>query len=69
MRIVINDEKCSGHGRCYTLAPSVFEADETGFAAPRGEQIEVPVGQEQAARLGAASCPEQAIEVDEHHDG
>ncbi len=61
MRIAISEEKCSGHGRCYTLAPSVYEADEMGFAAARGGVIDVPAGEEEAARLGVISCPEEAI--------
>jgi len=28
MRIVVDHEKCQGHGRCYDLAPEVFRADD-----------------------------------------
>src|SRR5579885_2746606 len=30
MKVVIDGERCSGHGRCYSLAPEVFEADDEG---------------------------------------
>lgn len=63
MKIAISNERCSGHGRCYTLAPSVYEADDMGFAAGRGKVIDVPAGEEEAARLGVMSCPEEAISI------
>ena len=28
MRISFDQEKCQGHGRCYALAPELFDADE-----------------------------------------
>ena len=32
MKIRIDEELCSGHGRCYSLAPEVFSArDDDGF--------------------------------------
>ena len=30
MRLRIDAEMCTGHGRCYALAPEVFEPDEDG---------------------------------------
>ena len=27
MRIVFDREKCQGHGRCYALAPELFDAE------------------------------------------
>lgn len=62
MRVVIDHEACSGHGRCYTLAPTVFAADATGY----GEVLvsgELPAELESAARTGEANCPERAIKL------
>ena len=62
MKVSIDHEACSGHGRCYTLAPSVFEADDTGY----GKVLvsgELPPELEPAARTGEANCPERAIRV------
>ena len=61
MKIVVDGERCTGHGRCYILAPEVYDADDDGYSIP-GERG-VPAGQESKARLGAANCPEDAIEV------
>jgi ferredoxin len=61
MRIEVDPDRCTGHGRCYALAPQVYEPDDDGYCATR--RLEVPAGAEEAARLGAASCPEGAIRV------
>ncbi|EUA40756.1 ferredoxin [Mycobacterium avium subsp. hominissuis 101] len=34
-RVVVDAERCTGHGRCYTLAPDVFDADEFGHCVVR----------------------------------
>ena len=62
MKIEVN-EKCSGHGRCYMLAPEVFEADDEGYNVAIGRTIDVPSHLEDAARIGVANCPEGALVV------
>lgn len=45
MRYSIDGNLCTGgHGRCYSLAPGVFEADDDGFNAERGSEGEVEPG-------------------------
>lgn len=68
MRITLDREKCQGHGRCYALAPQVFDTDEEGYAVLRieGADAAVPGELEQAASLAADNCPEFAITV--HQD-
>lgn len=61
MRIEVNGDACTGHGRCWSLAPEVYDADDDGYCATR--VIEVPLGEEAHARRGAASCPERAITI------
>ena len=63
MRIVVDPDACTGHGRCYTLAPEVYESDDDGYCATR--ELEVPEALEAPARRGAAGCPERAITVTE----
>ena len=71
MIIRIDPDACVGHGRCYAIAPDVFDADDQGHGvlrlAPTGGlgPVEVPPGSEAAARTGAANCPEGAILIDE----
>ena len=64
MRIVLDTEACTGHGRCYALAPAVYDADDEGHCLVRiiGD---VPGDLEAAARSGAANCPELALTIDE----
>ena len=64
MKVQIGPERCQGHGRCYDLAPELFGADEEGYGQVLGDGL-VPSGQERAARLAAANCPERAIDVEE----
>lgn len=61
MKIIVDAAACSGHGRCASLAPSVFTLDPDGYN--RMGEFEVAPGQEQAARAGANNCPERAIAV------
>ena len=60
MRVKVDLDRCEGHGRCYALAPSLFEPDEIGNAVVLGDGTVAP-GDEKAARLAAANCPENAV--------
>ena len=63
MRLRVDPEVCTGHGRCYSLAPEVFDEDERGHCllpAP-----EVAPEHEERARAGADACPERAIRIEE----
>ena len=62
MQVVIDDEKCQGHGRCYALAPTVFDPDDLGQGTVVGDGTVAPADEEKA-RLAAANCPELAITV------
>ncbi|CAN5553883.1 ferredoxin [soil metagenome] len=62
MKVRVIDEKCQGHGRCYALAPDVFEADDYGNAHELHDGV-VPAGLEDDAHLAVDNCPEYAIEV------
>lgn len=63
MRVRIDPDVCTGHGRCYSLAPEVFEPDDYGH----GKVIldEVPEDLRAKADLGVQNCPEHAISVED----
>lgn len=63
MYIKIDENKCAGHGRCYSVAPDLLSDDDEGFVAQRGQCWEVPAELEGQAREAADSCPESAITV------
>jgi ferredoxin len=64
VKIHFDREKCQGHGRCYALAPDVFESDDEGYAVLLIDGADVPAELEGAARLAADNCPEYAITVE-----
>jgi ferredoxin len=57
--VVVDADRCVGHGRCYTLSPAVFDADEAGHSIVRIEAV----SGELAAQAADAeqNCPEAAI--------
>jgi ferredoxin len=63
MKVIVDKDKCTGHARCNAVAPEVYPLDHDGYNALT--EGEVPAGQEQHARDGAAACPERAIAVTE----
>jgi ferredoxin len=60
MKVQVDLNLCEGHGRCYALAPTVFEPDEIGNAVVVGDGTVAPDDEKQA-RLAAANCPERAV--------
>lgn len=59
MEIRFDPDACVGHGRCWSLAPEVYEPDEEGYCQDPSGPVAVEL--HDAARRGAASCPEDAI--------
>ena len=56
-RLEIDLERCTGHGRCYALAPKLFDADDYGHA------VLIPTDDidPKDAMAAVQSCPEGAI--------
>ncbi len=63
MRVICNVELCQGHGRCEAMAPEVYPLDANGYLVV--PVIEVPPGLEEQARIGAESCPEGILTIEE----
>lgn len=61
MKITVDGDKCQGHGRCYALAPDLFDLDENGYAL--SSDTEIPEDRLEDAKLAAANCPENAITI------
>lgn len=64
MKVSVTDQ-CTGHGRCYSVAPDVYEDDDAGYNVAMGTTFEVSNDLADHARTGAMNCPESAITVDE----
>ena len=61
MKLSVDHDLCTGHGRCYTLAPEVFGSDDSGYAELLSPDGAVPPALEAKARQAALNCPERAI--------
>lgn len=63
MCLRIDADLCVGHGRCYSLAPALFDCDDQG----RGVVLVDRVTRDQraGALLGVENCPERAITLTE----
>jgi len=63
MRLVIDGERCTGHGRCYALAPDVVDADDRGLgvvvitADLEGDLLA-------QAERAVLNCPERAVSLE-----
>jgi len=60
-RIEIDAEACTGHGRCYDLAPNAFTEDERGYGQV-GTGV-VPAELMAEVRSAIANCPESAVRL------
>jgi ferredoxin len=60
VKVTVDQDLCAGHARCAEICPSVFASDEEGYAVLPGGGV-VPAGEEDAADVAIASCPEGAI--------
>jgi len=63
MKVHVDQDRCQGHGRCYSLAPELFEPDEIGNGIERNGG-EIAIGAEANALRAARNCPELAITVE-----
>jgi ferredoxin len=61
VKVRIDTEACTGHGRCYTLAPEVFDSDDRGYGLVISEEL--PEDRRAQALIGVQNCPEQAISI------
>jgi ferredoxin len=64
VKVVIDHDRCTGHGRCYTLEPVLFVDDEAGYGQVIGDGTVAPEHVE-AAKRAVAACPERAITIEE----
>lgn len=58
-RVSVDAGRCVGHGRCYSLAPQIYDSDDAGHALVLVEDVSGDL--EQQALVGAQNCPEEAI--------
>lgn len=59
MRATVDDDRCRGHGICWSLCPEVFNLTDDGYAEVLLPDVPSPL--ENAVREAYESCPERAI--------
>jgi ferredoxin len=60
-KLSVDESRCTGHGRCYTVAPKLLSDDDEGFVTLRGSSMEITADQLADAEEAVAACPERAI--------
>ena len=63
VRLVLDADRCTGHGRCYSLAPELFDSDDEGHSVLL--HPEVPEALEGQAWTAVQNCPEGCLRIDE----
>jgi ferredoxin len=62
LEVHVDQGKCQGHNRCFTLAPELFDIDDLGTSHEKGDGT-VPPELEAKAERAVANCPEYAISI------
>lgn len=62
LKVILDRALCTGHGRCYMLAPEIFAADPHGNAILLVSELTRDL--EPDARTAERNCPECAIRVE-----
>ncbi len=65
MRVRIDPEICQGQGRCFSIAPSLFDFDDLGSGVVIGDGSLANDDALKLAQLAQANCPEHAIFIEE----
>lgn len=63
MRILIDDDRCKGHGVCCGLCPEIFELTDHGYAQVLVDSV--PAALQDVAHTAVEQCPEGAISIEE----
>jgi len=59
MKVSVDQDRCQGHARCWSICPEVFSLDDEGHAYV--PVPDVPVDLEAKAEEAVDNCPERAI--------
>lgn len=59
MRVIVDVNRCEGHGRCQAIAPEVFELDRDAVSTVRLDPV--PAQFRARALDGVGACPVAAL--------
>jgi ferredoxin len=60
-RLRVDAGRCVGHGRCYELAPTLFDEDDLGYGRAHCDELSGP--ELMLAQQAVHACPEGAVEL------
>lgn len=63
MKVIIDADRCQGQGRCFGIAPEIFDFDDLGNGVVQGDG-NFPDELRPQAELARDNCPEHAITVE-----
>jgi ferredoxin len=63
LHVVVDSQRCQGHGRCFDICPGLFVPDAEGFATVSNGLLAGDADLTRLAQRAAESCPERAISV------
>jgi len=63
-RLIVDFDRCTGHGRCYSVAPDLLTYDDEGFVSVRHEPMNLSESQLPDAKLAVDACPELAMRIE-----
>jgi ferredoxin len=63
MRLRIDKDACTGHGRCYALVPALFDCDDDGYGVV--SHPDLGPDDVEHARKAVLNCPERAVHLDD----
>ena len=61
LRVGIDPERCTGHGRCFAVAPDLFGPDDDGYGQPFAQAFADDLSEQ--AQLAVRNCPEDAVAI------
>jgi ferredoxin len=61
VKLRVDAAECTGHGRCYRIAPDLLSYDDEGYVSIRGQAVDVPDDMVDLAQEAEGTCPEGAI--------
>jgi ferredoxin len=63
VKAAIDHARCTGHGRCYALAPELFVDDDAGYGQVIGDGGLADDAAIAAAQRVVIACPERAVAI------
>jgi ferredoxin len=63
-KLIVDFDRCTGHGRCYSTEPDLLTYDEEGFVSVRHAPMDLDESQLPAAKTAMDACPELAMRIE-----